>query len=96
MQKSEQATITDWVILSLESFLQQLSCILCGMSVYLTCVCVGYLLCLCLCYVHVYPTIYGDGAFIYREPEERALWTVTALLLASSTNEILRNLYPSL
>eukprot|EP00731_Ephydatia_muelleri_P038987 Em1027g4a len=49
MQKSEQATITDWVILSLESFLQQ-------------------------------------------EPEERALWTVTALLLASSTNEILRNL----
>lgn len=90
MQKSEQATITDWVILSLESFLQQLSCILC---VYFACVCVG---CLCLCYVHVYPTIYGDGAIIYREPEERALWTVTALLLASSTNEILRNLYPSL
>ena len=47
MQKSEQTAITDWVLLSLESFLQQLSDI---------CVCV----CVCVCVVNAHVVLYVE------------------------------------
>ena len=68
------------------------------------CVCVCVCVCVCLnvhistLHVHVCRDVNilspsSSPLPLPREPEERALWTVTTLLLASSNNDTLRNLY---